>query len=392
MMTFRFQELVQLAERRLPDMWDPDSGLFSHKMVIKDSDDVCNIGTNALYSAIALIGLLEHTGSKERVDSTIIEQTLEALHKFCSTSQVDLAVLGCLLWASALTHDPRMPAVVDHIEMSSHVEYASSMQIGLLLTALGKAYERAPSMRGRLAALVTTLREELLGRYSRDARLFRGAKSGSRKRADDSLPRLARRVASDLRTGRITSFASQVYPLLGLATVTRALGLPLPQEATATANRLVERQGSLGQWWWQYSSATGNVVEGYPVYSVHQDAMAFMALAPLHALGAGAYREPLELGLRWLSGDNELGESLIDEQTGLIVRCIQRRGSDADAFGGMSRRNRIESVLASYGMLRPAGTNARRPTLEILRECRSYHLGWLLYAAELARHCGDQPG
>jgi hypothetical protein len=37
-------------------------------------------------------------------------------------------------------------------------------------------------------------------------------------------------------------------------------------------------QGNSGQRWWHYDSRTDRVVEGYPVYSVHQDAMALMDL------------------------------------------------------------------------------------------------------------------
>ena len=182
---------------------------------------------------------------------------------------------------------------------------------------------------------------------------------------------------------RLTTFASQVYPIHGLAEFARATGSPVPSEAVRAADRLVERQGTLGQWWWVYSARTGELLEGYPVYSVHQHAMALMALAPLQSLGLGDYRDPLQHGLQWIFGRNELGTSLVDDGRQLVVRCVQPRGGAGDGPMGLSRGRWIRVVVSSWANRSGDRASATPGELEILQECRPYELGWLLYARSL---------
>ena len=85
------------------------------------------------------------------------------------------------------------------------------------------------------------------------------------------------------------SFAAQVYPIQALARLHRSAD---DQEALAVANSVAAAictaQGEAGQWWWHYDGRTGGVVEGYPVYSVHQHAMGPMALLDLAEAGGAA--------------------------------------------------------------------------------------------------------
>ena len=145
----------------------------------------------------------------------------------------------------------------------------------------------------------------------------------------------------------MTSFASQVYPVLGLCEFTLATDANPPNEVARVCELLVEYQGGHGQWWWLYSTRARKIIEGYPVYSVHQDAMASMALLLASRVLGKDYRPPLIAGLRWVTGDNELGESLVDREAGLIYRAIQRRGGDADGLAGWSRRQRRAAFLAA---------------------------------------------
>ena len=70
----------------------------------------------------------------------------------------------------------------------------------------------------------------------------------------------------------------------------------------AAPRRSVARQGPAGQWWWHYDRRTGRVVERYPVYAVHQDAMAPMALLALERRGAASTcATPIARGLAWLA-------------------------------------------------------------------------------------------
>jgi hypothetical protein len=63
-------------------------------------------------------------------------------------------------------------------------------------------------------------------------------------------------------------FADQVYPLQALARLHASADDPEALAvASAVAAGIVAAQGDAGQWWWHYDSRTGDVVEGYPVYS-----------------------------------------------------------------------------------------------------------------------------
>ena len=77
-------------------------------------------------------------------------------------------------------------------------------------------------------------------------------------------------------------FADQVYPVQALARHARASArADSLAVAQACADAIVREQGPDGQWWWHYDVRTGAVVEGWPVYAVHQAGMAPMALMDL---------------------------------------------------------------------------------------------------------------
>jgi hypothetical protein len=365
--------LATLSRELLPKMWDSHTGLFSHKTRIGRDGTYVNEQANPLYSAIALVGLLEDGAAEGVQVPSLMGRTLDALHSVHAAGP-EPALGGCLMWAAALAGDGRTSDVLTRTTRTLSVRRASSMELGLLLSGLVKCQEHQPQLTENVAATVPDIRDELLRRFSRSGHLF---------------PDIGQRASP--HEGRLASFASQAYPIHGLAELARWVEGSVRPECAMAAQQLVDEQGPQGQWWWQYSRASGHTIEGYPVYSVHQDGMAFMALGTLHNLAHAAYDKPLWLGLRWLFGENELGESLVSQQPHMIFRCIQRRGSDPDGNSGMSRRNRVCAVLASVGLYPAPGSQARQGTLEILRECRSYHLGWLLYANSIAGTWSTDP-
>jgi hypothetical protein len=182
-------------------------------------------------------------------------------------------------------------------------------------------------------------------------------------------------AAGGLR-GHVCCFADLVYPILALSL--RALhqqDRPAAEAARRGAALIVRRQGRDGQWWWHYDVRSGSVVEGYPVYSVHQDSMGPMALIAARRATGVDYSPALERGLDWLVASPELGGgSLIDEGAGLIWRKVARREP-----GKLSR-----SLQAAASRIHPAlrvpGLNRAFPPTAVDDEDRPYHLGWILYA------------
>jgi hypothetical protein len=240
------------------------------------------------------------------------------------------------------------------------------MRLGLALTGLARWLAVGDAVDPGIARSARSVAAELARRFVPRAHVFAGT---------------AQRPVRNPLMLRLTSFASQVYPVLGLCELALAIGGEPPPAVGRVCDFLAEVQGDRGQWWWFYSTTKREVMEGYPVYSVHQDAMAPMALLSARRVRLGDYAGPLISGLRWIGGDNELGRSLVDPRAGLIYRAIQRAGGDADGFAGWSRGQRWSVYLSALSG-RPAGPPRE---LELLRESRSYHLGWLLLAAGMAR-------
>ena len=173
----------------------------------------------------------------------------------------------------------------------------------------------------------------------------------------------------------VSCFADFVYPIQALATHHRQTGDAPALAAALRAGELIRRlQGRAGQWWWHYDVRTGEVIEPYPVYAVHQDAMAPMALHALREASGKDFGEAVDLGLRWLEASPELqGGSLIDEAAGLVWRKVARREPGKLARYLQAGASRIHPDL------RVPALDRILPPRAIDYEDRPYHLGWVLY-------------
>lgn len=175
--------------------------------------------------------------------------------------------------------------------------------------------------------------------------------------------------------GHIGSFADQVYPVQALSRLAARTGEDrYLAAANATAARLVRLQGPAGQWWWHYDVRTGGVVEGYPVYSVHQHAMAPMVLLELLGAGGDDHRAAVAKGLHWLEAHPECVEPLIADELGVVWRKVGRREPP--------RASRSLAAISSrvHPKLRVPGLSKLLPPGVVDHECRPYELGWLMYA------------
>jgi len=173
----------------------------------------------------------------------------------------------------------------------------------------------------------------------------------------------------------IGSFADQVYPIQALARLHGSADDPSALGAAeAVADAVCSAQGEAGQWWWHYDSRTGEVVEGYPVYSVHQHAMAPMALLDLADAGGQSYLEAICQGLRWLARPPETSEDLVLDEPPITWRKVAR-GDRKKTVRGL----RAASTRLHPGMRLTVLDHVFRPGA-VDHECRPYELGWLLLA------------
>jgi hypothetical protein len=138
-------------------------------------------------------------------------------------------------------------------------------------------------------------------------------------------------------------------------------------------------QGTSGQWWWHYDYRTGNVIEGYPVYAVHQDAMAPMALLAIQDASGMDYNRWIDRGISWLVNPPETGVSLIDTKADLIWRKICRHEPNRLSRGLQAAVSRLH---ASWRM---PGINWLFKPEQVDYESRPYHMGWILSAWSIER-------
>jgi hypothetical protein len=164
-------------------------------------------------------------------------------------------------------------------------------------------------------------------------------------------------------SNRFGTFADQAHAIYALATFARAFEIEEPlADALNCANAVRDLQGELGQWWFLYDKRTSKVVNRYPVWSMHQDGLAPMALLALEEATGPSFDEAIQKGLAWVEGRNELGVNLHDMEHGTIWDSIEPK-------------SRIRKAAMSL-----LGSDNPGEKLQIRYEARPDHLGWLLYA------------
>jgi hypothetical protein len=135
--------------------------------------------------------------------------------------------------------------------------------------------------------------------------------------------------------------------------------------------RVISIQGPLGEWPWMIHVGRGKVVDVYPVFSVHQDSMAMLFLLPALDAGEPRVQQAIDRSLSWVFGRNELDVRFYRDDPFFAYRSIER----AERAQRLRRYVRFLSVSLTG---RDASFGSARARLN--EECRSYHLGWILFA------------
>jgi hypothetical protein len=313
-------------------------------------------GRNTRYAAMVALGLgrlseksRAHILGNHELGELVERAVLDALHG------QDPGAMALAAWAAAETgiggHEPLLHRLADQIRSASPLP---TVDFAWALTAL---------VADPGAEDGTTLAEQAAHRLL--------AAQGEGGLFPHVLPP---QTQSRLRA-HIGCFADQVYPIQALARFAAATGNDRALEASAAcARRIVDLQGESGQWWWHYDARVGDLVEGYPVYSVHQHAMGPMALFDLTEAGGPDFGPAIVRGLDWIRHRPETEAALVDESLGVIWRKVGRR----------ERRKAVRTVRAVTTAVRPGlrldWLDAAFPPGPVDHECRPYELGWLLYA------------
>ena len=353
--------LRELAFSGLPRMWSVPQKRYVFRLR-RTADGIVSEGLSRRYTAITLIGLAEEEPdvapkmlggqSAKEVAQGLIDEL---------PSVTNLGDVALTLWAARAVGVADRRAAWDRLSaMTPDVGARYTVEVAWALAALCLD-EEAPArdLRDRLA-------RRLLDAQGGRSSLFPHVIGGSGLRA------------------HVSCFADLVYPVHALSYFSRATGDRKALDAAAAcARRFCELMGRAGQWWWHYDWRTGDVIEGYPVYAVHQDAMAPMALHAVEDAGGPAFGAQVELGMQWLRSAPELGGgTLVDDAAGLIWRKVARREP------GKLARSLQALASAAHPKLRFPGVDALLPPGPIDYEDRPYHLGWLFYAWPRKRRAG----
>jgi hypothetical protein len=350
------QALNSLAVRGLVPMFDAKSQLFCMRLN-RTGRGFTREGLSPRYTLMTLMGLRkgEQFGLRSPFNSnSILNGLLE------NTEWLDnIGDLGLLLWLCALTVPERYDELCRRLNVA---------------TALGRYRDAQEALTMEMAWFLTGLAHGALvgrGGFSGFADLahqtFNSIKRNQGHNGIFGHLAIGRGIAGTLR-GRVGSFADQVYPIYALSKFGIAFGMSEALKmAQACGDTICDLQGPLGQWWWHYDSQTGRVIGKYPVYSVHQDAMAPMALFALGEAVEKDYTGWIFKGLQWIYGRNELNRDLCETSSNIIWRCIYLPKpityfKEATSLLGFGPRSAT-----------PAG-------LRVRFEDRPYHFGWVLYA------------
>ena len=356
-----FEGLSSLFEARLREALPP-SGSFFERQRVGDGWRSTR-GTEGLTgTAIALIGLSRAKIPPERVGLDA-HRTIKLLNDRVDQAQSPNA-LGLVLWASAVAGGPSTLALLARWAQAAGGLVAMTrrlrtMELAWLVSGLAHQRRLESSTANRSAFDIALA--ALLGRFEPSTRTFRHAEADS---------------PGTLRVRRwVATFADQIYPVQALALASivandsRALDV-----AAAAALRMVELQGSLGQWWWHFDPRDGRVSGAYPVYSVHQHGMAPMSFQTLGLAGGPNLSGAIKAGRAWLAA-NELGVSMVDRPAGTIWRSIVRDEGPPRRLLRHARR-----LLGPRVDDRASGLS---PRLRVNRETRPYEWAWYLFASAI---------
>lgn len=335
----RVRALERFALERLPAMRLPD-GAFCYEVRAPGLEPS---GRSLRYTLICLLGLQRASAAGMAVPVDPAELRDIVLDEL-DAPEITVGDLGLALWANARGGGDSIDAIAYRLHARIGAEMPDLEGLELSWILIGAAEADA-------GALLDQALGRQLERAATPSNLFRHRDSG--------------------RRARFPNFATQIYGVLALAAAFRAGREWALEPARRVADRLLELQRPDGGWPWLFDVESGRVVEAYEVYSVHQDAMAPMALLELSAVsGEERYRKAALRGVEWVFGANDLARPMLDPEAGVIFRSIRRRRP-------LDRAALYANTAAALAGRRPLAVPG---PLEVNPTDRPYHLGWVLEA------------
>src|SRR5271157_961645 len=349
--------LTALASQGLVQMFDTDANVFCARLV-RTPMGLVRQGHSPRYTIMTLLGLRE--GEKNGLQTSFDSQGI--YRGFVSDNGWINGVgdLGLLLWLTS-EFDP------DNLN-----NLFEEFDLGLALDSFKDGRERSTTeLSWFLAGLARAARTSIPTAIKLTDLAVKSFRLIKKNQGDSGFfGHLGiHNLKSGLLRGRIGNFADQIYPVYCFAEFAVAFHIAeaLPP-ALKCARAICDAQGHLGQWWWLYDSMRGRIASRYPVYSVHQHAMAPMGLFALGRATGQDFQSSIHRGLRWIYGWNELDVDMRDLKDNVIWRCIRPCNKGTKYW---------EMATSFFGASK---IRQQAWSLEVLYEDWPYELGWLLYA------------
>lgn len=349
-------DLNMLAIHGLESMFNSQNKRFCFRM-LKTKQGLRPVGSSYRYTIISVLGLHQCETLLEPSPFDVKDLTHDLIN---AGDKIDnIGDLGLLLWLSSLVDPDKAIGLFSAIYSGKEFErYEKNLQghtteLSWFLTGLSLIGLITDWKVSGLHELAVHSYKQLVENYGNNG-IFRHVNGES--------------FSSKLRA-RIGCFADQVYPIYALSVFARATDDNLALKiALQCANTICKLQGPLGQWWWHYDSDSGKVIGRYPVFAVHQDAMAPMALLAIGEIASVDFSSYINKGMKWIFGTNELYQDLIDSKLNIIWRSLSRK--------------KLKLLIELGIYLFKKKSSPKTPSdLNINFECRPYHLGWILYAS-----------
>lgn len=346
------ERLITLSLRGLEKMYDPSRGLlFSVDFEGGSRETVEHLGKR--YTVMSSLGI--HEAQVAGYDTTLDARALleTGINTF-EEEAIDHLAMG--LWADCTIESSLGDSLAGRLRARLDGNHTTQIGrvLGWALTALSLHWERCQDegVKHDAERLYRLVKEKC---WHPSGQLFRTRAEGS---------------FGFIRN--MALFSTQIYWVYAFATYGRIFeneeAINISRQC---AHTLIGLRDNFGGWPWRYDASRGAITERYPVYSVHQDAMAPMALHALQDACGETFGQVNRESMGWLYR-NELGISMVDDDEQVIYRAIRRKFP----FNRMAYQSGWSTAF-----FKVSSPFRKKPwALRLNGTCRPYHLGWVLHA------------
>ena len=350
-----YNPLARYALHGLKNCYMADQGCWSHSFhPYKAKPNVSIPHSDVFYTLNVLLGFsqLPDQGKSTMWD---VEDIFTQACRRMTSLPVQTYAYGTALWAGAELGLSLPGETVDAIKklLQNEADWMNwnAQDVGMLISGLCAVAAHAPSEWQNPAQCLKNFTDRYFSHTH--SGLFYDAPNGFRR--------------------RFSSFATNVYQTLALFQFGERFGDERAiQRALLCVDALARVQGFHGEWPWFYMTPSGKVMEMYPIYSVHQDGMAPAYLHHAIRHGHPTAHDQLVRGFHWIHGNNEMKQSMLVPDYGVVLRAQMRKEP-------YERHLRAFRSVTNW-IMDKEGVSIGPEKLKLSAECRSYHLGWILWS------------